>query len=216
MAQAGDLADTLWVQNDNGLELPAWAKPYFPDVLYGARVRAYQLYTETPYMRRIRGGPILTDIFKQMQQKQAGKLSREIAMYSAHDTTLNFLMNALNVIDQTTVMADYGASLALELHCEFDEECTVNVRRQPSISNSSNFINSFLIFLFANRWFTIGIRTVQRRSSFRFHIVRNPARSVVSKMRFVIIYSTISLKSVNFEILELVFTSCDFYFSTTL
>lgn len=127
MAEAGDLADTLLVQSDNGLELPAWAKPYFPDVLFGARVRAYQLYTETPYMRRIRGGPVLTDMLKQMKHKQEGKLTRNIAIYSAHDTTLNFLQNALNVIDQTTIMEDYAATLALELYCDRDEECTVNV-----------------------------------------------------------------------------------------
>lgn len=145
IAEAADLADTLWVQDDNGLELPAWAKPYFPDVLYGARIRSYQLYTETPYMRRIRGGPILTDIFKHMQQKQDGKLSRRVTIYSAHDTTLNFLMNALNVIDQTAIMADYGASLALELHCEYEEECTVNVRTQTNLSCIYKFVPNIYI-----------------------------------------------------------------------
>lgn len=129
MAEAGDLADTLLIQHDNGLELPAWAKPYFPDVLFGTRVRAYQVYTETPYMRRIRGGPLLTDILEQMKLKQDGKLSRKIAIYSAHDTTLNFLMNALSVIDQTTILADYAAALAIELYCDSGEECTVNVSR---------------------------------------------------------------------------------------
>lgn len=79
-------------------------------------------------MKRIRGGPLITDIFKQMAQKQNGQLGRKIAIYSAHDTTMNFIMTALDVINQTVIMAEYGATLALELYCDSGKECTVNVR----------------------------------------------------------------------------------------
>lgn len=127
MAQAGDLGDTLLVQSMIGLEVPPWAKPYFPDVLYGARVRAYRVYTETPYMLRIRSGPILTEIFKQMKLKQYGRLTRKIHIYSAHDATVYFLLNALNAVNQTTIMADYAATVAVELYRDRNDKWTVNV-----------------------------------------------------------------------------------------
>lgn len=80
-------------------------------------------------MTRIRGGPLLTDIVEQMEQKENKNLTRNIAIYSGHDSTLANLMKALDVIDQTTVIPNYGATLALELHCCGYLECIVEVSK---------------------------------------------------------------------------------------
>lgn len=130
VSQVGELEDILSVERSNNLELPAWTDPVFPDILYSVRLRAYQLYTETPYMTRIRGGPLVTEIFNQMVQKQNGELPRNISVYSAHDTTMNFVMTALNVINQTDAIPQYGATLTFELYCNsnYEENCTVAVR----------------------------------------------------------------------------------------
>lgn len=128
VSQVGDLHDILTVESMNGMKLPEWTKPVFPQILYDVRVRAYKLYTETPCMTRFRGGPLISDITKQMVSKCAGDLNRNFAMYSGHDTTLNFVMKALNVIDQTTEIPDYGATLCCEMYRhDDDDDCEVNV-----------------------------------------------------------------------------------------
>lgn len=138
--------DTLFVQANNNLKLPAWTNSIYPDLLHDVKARRFQLYTETLYMTRIRGGPFLTDVFQQMQQKQRRKLSRKIAIYSAHDDTISNVMRALNVIDQTTVTPEYGATLALELHCDDDMECTVKVSKSHLLSASKLSPNWFNFF----------------------------------------------------------------------
>lgn len=98
--------------------MPEWTRPVFPDVMNAVRVRAIQLYTETPFMTRVRGGPLIEDIFSQMVQKIKGELSRNCSIYSAHDTTLNFVMTALGVINETVPVPDYGATLCFEMRCK--------------------------------------------------------------------------------------------------
>lgn len=78
-------------------------------------------------MTRIRSGPWLTDVYQQMEQKQIGNLTRNIALYSAHDSTLSAIMKGLGVSNQTTYTPKYGAALCLELHCGGGAECTVKV-----------------------------------------------------------------------------------------
>lgn len=78
-------------------------------------------------MTSIRSGPWLTDVYQQMEQKQIGNLTRNIALYSAHDSSLSAIMKGLGVIDQTTYTPSYGAALSLELHCGRGAECTVKV-----------------------------------------------------------------------------------------
>lgn len=129
--QVTTISDTLFVEDSNNLKLPKWTDPVYPDVLDAVKVKTYELFTETPYMTRIRGGPLLTVILQQMFQKQNGSLSRNFAIYSAHDSTLCNIMRALNVINQTTPTPDYGATLAFELHCSHHEECTINVSHLP-------------------------------------------------------------------------------------
>lgn len=119
--------DILNVQSMRCMRLPKWTKSVFPELLADAKTRIYSLITETPYMLRIRAGPLLTDIYKQMNQKQDGKLSRAIAWYSAPDSTLVNVMKALNVVNQTTMTPDYCATLAIELHCGYIDDCNVKV-----------------------------------------------------------------------------------------
>lgn len=146
LPQITNLEDVLSVQAKHNLKLPAWTDPIYPDELHGVKVRIFQLRTETPYMTRIRGGPFLTDVFQQMQQKQRRELSRKIAIYSAHEDTISSVMKALNVIDQATVTPEYGAALALELHCDDGMECIVKVSKSQFLSalkRSPNWFNFF-------------------------------------------------------------------------
>lgn len=67
-------------------------------------------------MKRIRGGKLVTNMVTQMKKKRDGGLVQNIQIYSAHDSTLVNVMNALGVISQTSAGPDYGAALAFELY----------------------------------------------------------------------------------------------------
>lgn len=136
MQQVAFIQDTLSIEADNGLKLPEWTHSIFPEVLQGVKERGFQVYTETPYMTRIRGGPLLTDMFEQMVQKQSGNLTRNIAIYSAHDSTLSAVLKALDVINQTTYTPEYGAALAIELHCGRGNQCNVEVSKITHLTKS--------------------------------------------------------------------------------
>lgn len=105
------------MQRFNKLRLPEWTDSIFPDKLASLKARAFQLFTETPYMRRIKGGLLITEIIDKMLKKQAGELTQNIFIYSGHDTTIANMVRGLNVTGQTRILPDYGASLIFELHC---------------------------------------------------------------------------------------------------
>lgn len=124
--------DALEVHRDAKLKLPAWTESIFPDKMAPLKARIFQLFTETPYMRRIKGGLLITDIADQMAKKQRGEISQNIFIYSAHDLTLVNMLRGLNVTDQTNMLPKYGASLVFELHCDDEQasqhpECIVKV-----------------------------------------------------------------------------------------
>lgn len=70
--------------------------------------------TEDGYMKRVKG-KLVTNIITQLLQKKK-KLTQKIQIYSAHDTSLVNLMNALGFIPQTGAEPGYGATLAFELY----------------------------------------------------------------------------------------------------
>lgn len=126
--------DTLEVQASNNLKVPTWAESIFPEKMSTLKIRAIEMFTETPYMRRIKGGMLVTEIFDKMIKKQMGELTQNIFVYSGHDTTLANMIRGLNITDHVQLLPAYGASLVFELHCddEYPSEyppCIVKVRK---------------------------------------------------------------------------------------
>lgn len=116
--------DTLQVQTNHNLKLPLWTESIYPAKMYTLKARGMELFTETPYMRRIKGGLLITEIVDKMMKKEAGELTQNIFIYSGHDLTIMNMLRGLNVTDQTQLVPDYGASLIFELHCN-DEYSTL-------------------------------------------------------------------------------------------
>jgi len=112
------LYNTLDVERESGLPLPAWTESIFPDKMLRIVERSYALFTETPMMKKIKGGALFTDILNNMIKKKNGLLSpnRSIFIYSGHDITLVNLMNSMGILDHTSRKPDYGATLAIEMH----------------------------------------------------------------------------------------------------
>lgn len=112
------LYNTLDVERENGKALPDWTESIFPEKMLSITERSYSLFTETPLMKKVKGGPLFTEILDNMIKKRDGLLSpnRSIFIYSGHDVTLVNLMNAIGVLEDTSKKPDYAAALVLELH----------------------------------------------------------------------------------------------------
>lgn len=114
------LYNTVEVQQANGLALPAWAEDtdVYPERMRRLAERTLRVYTETPYMLRMRGGALLTVWLDNMLARRQRTLQpdRALFVYAAHDVTMVNVARALGVLERTAERPEYAAALVLELH----------------------------------------------------------------------------------------------------
>lgn len=111
------LHDTLQAEKIAGWELPDWAEGIFPSKTLPIAEFYVKLITKTPFMKRIKAGPLTTEIIENMSaNKNKMPSERAINIYAAHDITLINLMNSMGFIDQTSNKPDFASALAIELH----------------------------------------------------------------------------------------------------
>lgn len=122
------LQNTLEAEVAAGWVLPDWAENIFPSKTLPLAERYLRLLSETPFMRRIKGGPLITEIIDTMVGRRSQLNERTITIYSGHDVTLVNVMNAMNILDQTSNKPDYSAALAVELHHSLDHIDDMDVK----------------------------------------------------------------------------------------
>lgn len=112
------LYNTLLVEQDAQLALPDWTEKVFPDKMLPMAKRSLALFTETQFMKRIKGGIFVTEVIENMTKKRTNLLNpnRSLFVYSAHDVTLSNVMRAIGVIPETSAKPDYASALVFELH----------------------------------------------------------------------------------------------------
>jgi len=112
------LYNTLEIEKDNGLELPDWTENIFPEKMLLLAERSYVLFTETPLMKKVKGGAFITKVHNQMINKRKKILNQDckVFLYSGHDVTLVNVMNSLNILDETAKKPEYASALVFELH----------------------------------------------------------------------------------------------------
>ncbi|ODN01018.1 Lysosomal acid phosphatase [Orchesella cincta] len=127
-SNVSDIYDTLFVQTAHNLTLPEWTKEVFPDKLRPMAHKWIKMQTHTPEMRRLKAGPLLTDILRNMKRASEKPSEAELKvlealfhtpaakffMYSGHDTTITALLDALDLY--SGVIPPYASSLYFELH----------------------------------------------------------------------------------------------------
>lgn len=118
------LWDTFLTQYTHNMELPLWAVSVFPDRLRPIVEQGYKLRTHTKFMSLAKAAPLVTRITNQMLAHQNRSSSRLVYIYSGHDLTLLSIMRLLKLENQTATIPEYGATLAFELHCESEDECS--------------------------------------------------------------------------------------------
>lgn len=111
------LHDTLQAQKAAGWQLPEWTEGYFPSKTLPIAEFYVRLLTKTPFMKRIKAGPLLTEIIENMSaNKNKMEPEKAINVYAAHDITLINLMNSMGFLDQTANKPEFASALAIELH----------------------------------------------------------------------------------------------------
>lgn len=122
------LHNTLEAEKEAGWTLPDWAENIYPEKTSILAARYLRLLSDTPFMKRIKGGPMITEIIDTMLNRKNHVSERAITIYSGHDVTLVNVMNAMRIIDQTTSKPNYSAALAIELHHSLDHIDDMDVK----------------------------------------------------------------------------------------
>ncbi|KAG5669051.1 hypothetical protein PVAND_016952 [Polypedilum vanderplanki] len=114
------LHNTLEAEKVAGWNLPDFLEGIFPQKTLPIAEKYLRLITETPFMKRIKAGPLTSEIIENMFNKRNNlPTEKSINIYSAHDVTLVNLMNSMNFLDQTTNKPDFSSALAIELHSSY-------------------------------------------------------------------------------------------------
>lgn len=111
------LHDTLQAEKAAGWTLPEWTEGYFPSKTLPIAEFYVRLLTKTPFMKKIKAGPLTTEIIENMSaNKNKMESEKAINIYAAHDITLINLMNSMGFLEQTSNKPDFASALAIELH----------------------------------------------------------------------------------------------------
>ncbi|KAH9488851.1 hypothetical protein Btru_058684 [Bulinus truncatus] len=110
------VSDTLLCEKIHNLTWNDWAyENGVWDKLLSLSSLSSAVYTYTPEMARLTGGPLLKEIISNMQAAVIQDApSPKFYMYSAHDTTVAALLSAMHVFDRHAPM--YRALVMVELH----------------------------------------------------------------------------------------------------
>lgn len=108
--------------------LPAWVRNSMTQLEKYIGL-AFDLYHKTDLMKKVRGGPMLTEMVDNMMaiKNKNTTVARNILIYSAHDLTVASLVEVLNVKSQVPVIAAYADTIAVEMHQTGNKEPEVKV-----------------------------------------------------------------------------------------
>ncbi|KAI0220760.1 Prostatic acid phosphatase [Lamellibrachia satsuma] len=119
-------SDTFKCEMAHNMTLPDWALVKWNNVSTvrekAFAISAYQFYLEYDYNRtveRLRGGPLLKEMIKNMNASiaQGGNQTdkrTKLFMFSAHDSTVSPFLGVLNVYNR--IMPPYAAAVLVELY----------------------------------------------------------------------------------------------------
>ncbi|XP_059227038.1 venom acid phosphatase Acph-1 isoform X1 [Stomoxys calcitrans] len=116
-ADINSLYITLLAEQMYGLQLPSWTEHYYPERLQYLAEQNYIYNAYTMEMQRIKSGPFLQQIIRQMEAYVEGTLipeERKIFIYCGHDWTITNVLLALKVWKRQ--MPRFSALITFELH----------------------------------------------------------------------------------------------------
>ncbi|XP_031617002.1 lysosomal acid phosphatase-like [Contarinia nasturtii] len=122
MSQIHLLYQTLEIEKSKGLNISQWAKNlvYKGSAMEKLINRKFGFYAKTKEMAKMRPGYLLKEILERFSKKANKTLDpdRSMYIYSAHDTTIAHVLNALNLYSKIWEphSPPYSACVFFELH----------------------------------------------------------------------------------------------------
>lgn len=95
---------------------PSWLPKVYEKVLKKYLIFLFNRMVNTPSMRRMRGGVLLTQIVENMEAFVAKNDFRNFLIYSGHDTNLFTLASIFEFKDQIPDIPHYADAMIFELH----------------------------------------------------------------------------------------------------
>ena len=95
--------DALLIDDFYNKTLPAWTQAVFPGGKFEQlRNVIFTLDSFDHQMKRLQGGPFITELVGHYDAVEGNTMvpaNRKVFMYSAHDTTVSYVLNTLGVYD---------------------------------------------------------------------------------------------------------------------
>eukprot|EP00090_Calanus_glacialis_P002491 TRINITY_DN11869_c0_g1_i5.p1 TRINITY_DN11869_c0_g1~~TRINITY_DN11869_c0_g1_i5.p1 ORF type:complete len:413 (-),score=122.52 TRINITY_DN11869_c0_g1_i5:35-1273(-) len=110
--------DSLLIERFYNKTLPDWTKSVFPGGKFGElRNLVFVMDSFDHEMKRLQGGPFVSELVGHYDDVEGSTLvpaNRKVFMYSAHDTTVSYVMNTLGIYDG--LAPPYASLLMFELY----------------------------------------------------------------------------------------------------
>ncbi|XP_050438376.1 prostatic acid phosphatase-like isoform X2 [Adelges cooleyi] len=109
------LYDVLLVETQYNYTLPNWTNSVYPEKLMEVSRKSFELQTHNSLLKKLCVGMLIKEIVINMNIKRNStiKSSKKLWMYSAHDSNVAALLNALNVYNNE--LPPYAATVLFEL-----------------------------------------------------------------------------------------------------
>lgn len=110
------LYGTLRAESEYGLELPKWAKNYYPDKLLNLTELSYIYNVYTNEMQKLKAGPFVQKLINEFQSKVNSTIkpkTLKISLYTGHDSSIVNILSGLQV--WTKQFPTYGIMAMFEL-----------------------------------------------------------------------------------------------------
>ncbi|XP_011872301.1 PREDICTED: lysosomal acid phosphatase [Vollenhovia emeryi] len=109
------LYNTLEIEEEHGLQLPTWTRKFYNKEMRDIAARSLAIFTDGTTQKRLRGGPLLKEILRCMEEGKTDPTPKRSYFYSAHDVTIVNVLRTMGFTNEL-LKPDYGATLILELH----------------------------------------------------------------------------------------------------
>ncbi|KAK7457316.1 hypothetical protein BaRGS_00039229, partial [Batillaria attramentaria] len=114
ISEVWKIGDTLFCEKMHNKTMPDWVNDTIYTKLRNLQAWSFDLLYNGTELSRLKGGPLLQEFIYNMQQAAAGNVTYKMFMYSAHDSTVAAVSQAMQVFNQKS--PPYAAALLVELH----------------------------------------------------------------------------------------------------
>lgn len=114
MRKVEELYNTLEIEQLQNLNLPTWTEKVFPSSMKPIAELSLASFTDTDFMKRMKGGPFVKKVLEEMKKKSVNENIPKLNIYSGHDITLVNILRTLGFSDK--LKPNFAAYLIFELH----------------------------------------------------------------------------------------------------